>query len=147
MARNLPTKGPNSYFKQYWAWLQLHHKGTFKSWNSFFKTKCFNRQMRALKQFDAFQEKAALKCDFAHPAMQMDDSLHLLYDILQAVTKFNSTIPQEHLNIVLQQTLRLAYPCPPETSDDQDFGEIQLRTHKNASRVAYCRLTGFHICD
>eukprot|EP00959_Pyramimonas_sp_CCMP1952_P290743 6081665-Pyramimonas_sp.AAC.2 len=31
-ARALPTKGPDTYMKQYWKWLQENHPGDFRTW-------------------------------------------------------------------------------------------------------------------
>ena len=120
MARQLPTKGPNTYVKQYWNWLQQYHKGSFKSWTTFFKTKCFSRHLKSRKLFETFKERAEGKCDFAHPSLQIDDTLNLLYDVQNAVSAFAATIPSEHLDTILMEALRLTYLVPPENPEDED---------------------------
>ena len=84
-----------------------------------------------------YEQRCAAEADFSHPGYNVENLLWINKEIFTSIVDgFKDTIPADHLNVLLLECLRFAYPgvvkcagAPGADITDDDHGDEDLYTY------------------
>lgn len=145
-ARNMPTKGGNTYFKAQSSWLNQHYPKCFKNMTSFVNARGFLHAMRKDKLYDDYKQMSDSTCHYAHPRLDIDVLIACNHQIQKLIsTTYSDTIPKTHLHKLMLLVLRMCLPGKG-SKDDPEKDELWIIDSNSkvvlASQCLCCPVTG-----
>lgn len=120
-ARSCPSKGPHSYEKQYWKFVDVNYKGVYKNWLAFLNAKVCVRGLSKQNLLQPYNTHMSTMVNFCHPKLNTEVALQANRDMLVTILEnFASTIPSFHLNIIIMEALAV---CVPKVVDFENPDE------------------------